>query len=70
MTRAAVKRRRVTPRQVLGVASLGAVLAFVDATIVNVAFPDIRADFPDTSLASGREAARQALEQAPEQLFA
>ncbi len=36
-----VTRRTVTPRQVLGVASLGAVLAFVDATIVNVAFPDI-----------------------------
>ena len=51
MTRAVVSRRRVTPRQVLGVASLGAVLAFVDATIVNVAFPDIRADFPDTDLA-------------------
>jgi hypothetical protein len=31
---------------VLGVASLGAVLAFVDATNVNVAFADIRADFP------------------------
>ncbi len=32
-------------------ASLGAALAFIDATIVNVAFPDIRASFPDTSLA-------------------
>jgi len=27
------------------------VLAFVDATIVNVAFPDIRRDFDDASLA-------------------
>ena len=50
MTREVAKRRRVTPRQVLGVASLGAVLAFVDATIVNVAFPDIREDFGEASL--------------------
>jgi EmrB/QacA subfamily drug resistance transporter len=50
MTREVAQRRRVTPRQVLGVASLGAVLAFVDATIVNVAFPDIRSDFPEASL--------------------
>jgi EmrB/QacA subfamily drug resistance transporter len=50
MTREVVERRRVTPRQVLGVASLGAVLAFVDATIVNVAFPDIASDFEDASL--------------------
>jgi NTE family protein len=49
---APIARRTVTPRQVLGVASLGAVLAFVDATIVNVAFPDIARDFEDTSLAS------------------
>ena len=47
-----VVRRTVTPRQVLGVASLGAVLAFVDATIVNVAFPDIARDFENTSLAT------------------
>src|SRR5215217_962665 len=51
MSRAVVSRRRVTPNQVLAVASLGAVLAFVDATIVNVAFPDIRKDFADTDLA-------------------
>jgi EmrB/QacA subfamily drug resistance transporter len=50
MSRTVVQRRRVTPRQVLAVASLGAVLAFVDATIVNVAFPDIRADFDDAGL--------------------
>ena len=47
-----ITRRTVTPRQVLGVASLGAVLAFVDATIVNVAFPDIASDFEGTSLAT------------------
>jgi NTE family protein len=39
-----------SPRSVLSVAALGAVLAFIDATIVNVAFPDIRASFPDASL--------------------
>jgi NTE family protein len=49
--RQVVVRRTVTPRQVLGVASLGAALAFVDATIVNVAFPDIRADFEGATLA-------------------
>lgn len=39
-----------SPRAVLGVSALGAVLAFVDATIVNVAFPDIRESFPGTGL--------------------
>jgi EmrB/QacA subfamily drug resistance transporter len=48
--RAVPVRRRVEPRTVLLVASLGAALAFVDATIVNVAFPDIRESFPDASL--------------------
>jgi NTE family protein len=52
VTREVVTRRRVTPRQVLGVASLGAALAFVDATIVNVAFPDIREDFDGAGLAA------------------
>ena len=54
MTRASepITRRIVTPRHVLAVACLGAVLAFVDATIVNVAFPDIRADFEGASLAT------------------
>ena len=43
--------RRVASRSaVLGVASLGVVLAFVDATIVNVAFPDIREDFDNAGL--------------------
>jgi hypothetical protein len=34
---------------VLAVASLGAAVAFVDATIVNIAFPDIARSFPGTS---------------------
>ena len=32
------------------VASFGAFLAFLDATIVNVAFPSIRESFPDASI--------------------
>jgi EmrB/QacA subfamily drug resistance transporter len=37
--------------KVLVVASTGAFIAFLDATIVNIAFPDIRRSFPDVSLA-------------------
>ncbi|MCA1682528.1 MAG: MFS transporter, partial [Actinobacteria bacterium] len=47
---AASARRISSPGTVLAVASLGVVLAFVDATIVNVAFPDIRSDFTGSSL--------------------
>jgi EmrB/QacA subfamily drug resistance transporter len=43
-------KRRVAPGRVLAVAAAGAGLAFVDATIVNVAFPDMQADFAGTSL--------------------
>ena len=50
--RRVVTRREVAPRTVLAIASLGAGLAFVDATIVNVAFPDIREDFEGSTLAS------------------
>ena len=39
-------RRRPSPRTVLAIASLGGVIAFVDATIVNIAFPDITRSFP------------------------
>jgi EmrB/QacA subfamily drug resistance transporter len=42
--------RRVAPGRVLAVAAAGAGLAFVDATIVNVAFPDMQADFAGSSL--------------------
>ena len=34
-------RRRPSPRTVLAIASLGGAVAFVDATIVNIAFQDI-----------------------------
>jgi NTE family protein len=41
---------RVAPTKVLLVACFGAFLAFLDATIVNVAFPSIRESFPDASI--------------------
>jgi EmrB/QacA subfamily drug resistance transporter len=37
--------------QVLLVTSVGVFMTFLDVTIVNIAFPDIRASFPDDSLA-------------------
>lgn len=44
------QRRVPTPRRVLAISSLGVFVAFVDATIVNIAFPDIQDSFPETSL--------------------
>ena len=38
--------------QVLLVISVAVFMTFLDVTIVNIAFPDIRASFPDSSLAS------------------
>ena len=52
----AIERRdvrvRAVPasRSVLGIASLGFFLAFLDATIVNIAFPDVARSFPETSI--------------------
>src|SRR5262252_7451202 len=45
-------RRRPSPQTVLAVASLGAAVAFVDATIVNIAFPNIARSFPGTSIST------------------
>src|SRR5690242_2584877 len=45
-------RTRVAPRTVLAIASLGAAVAFVDATIVNIAFPNIARSFKGTSIQS------------------
>lgn len=45
-----LRRNAPSPRTVLAVASLGGFMAFVDATIVNVAFPDIHTSFPETSI--------------------
>jgi NTE family protein len=50
--RVVMTRRVSSPGRVLSVASLGAVLAFIDATIVNVAFPDIRRSFPEADFAN------------------
>ena len=45
-------RRKPAPRTVLAIASLGGAVAFVDATIVNIAFPDIARSFPGTSISA------------------
>ncbi len=49
---AARPKGRVPHRTVLLVASFGAFLAFLDATIVNVAFPSIQRSFPESSISS------------------
>lgn len=45
-------RNAPAPRTVLAIASLGAAVAFIDATIVNIAFPNIRESFRGTSISS------------------
>ena len=45
-------RRRPSPRTVLAIASLGGAVAFIDATIVNIALPDIARSFPGTSIST------------------
>ncbi|TAM85718.1 MAG: DHA2 family efflux MFS transporter permease subunit [Jatrophihabitans sp.] len=45
-------RRQPKPAAVLAVAGFGAFLAFLDSTVVNVAFPSIRASFPGSSLST------------------
>ena len=45
-----VRLERTAPARVLAVAAFGAFLAFLDATVVNVAFPDIRASFDHNSV--------------------
>ena len=45
-------RRGPSPQTVLAIASLGAAVAFVDATIVNIALPNIRQSFTGTSISS------------------
>jgi NTE family protein len=47
---AATQSARVPASRVLLVSAFGAFLAFLDATIVNVAFPSIRESFPGTSI--------------------
>src|SRR5215471_5506696 len=45
-------RLKPSPRTVLAIASLGCAVAFIDATIVNIAFPDIERSFPGASLST------------------
>ncbi|MGB7817455.1 MAG: DHA2 family efflux MFS transporter permease subunit [Ornithinibacter sp.] len=47
---AALPTARIPASRVLLVACFGAFLAFLDATIVNVAFPSIRESFPDSTI--------------------
>ncbi|HEX6586655.1 MAG TPA: DHA2 family efflux MFS transporter permease subunit [Solirubrobacterales bacterium] len=47
---ALTRRRAPAPTTVLAVSSLGTFMAFVDATIVNIAFPDIGESFPETDI--------------------
>jgi EmrB/QacA subfamily drug resistance transporter len=49
---APVPHRGPSPRTVLAIASLGASVAFVDATIVNIAFPNIAHSFRGTPISS------------------
>ncbi|MCW3030708.1 MAG: rane protein, partial [Solirubrobacterales bacterium] len=52
-TKQPTRRRRVAaPRAVLAVAVLGSFMAFVDATIVNIAVPNIAHDFSGSRLSS------------------
>ena len=44
--------RRPSPRTVLAIASLGGAVAFIDATIVNIALPNIAHSFPGTSIST------------------
>src|SRR5215212_5963019 len=46
------RRRAPAPSTVLAVSSLGVFMAFVDATIVNIAFPNIAQSFPETGISS------------------
>ena len=46
------QRRAVAPRTVLLIAMLGVSMAFLDNTIVTIAFPNLQESFPDSSLSS------------------
>jgi len=52
LARARRVRHRPSPRTALAIASLGSAVAFVDITIVNIAFPDIARSFPGASLST------------------
>jgi NTE family protein len=46
------RRRAVAPRTVLLVAMVGVFMAFLDNTIVTIAFPNLQRSFPDSTLGS------------------
>src|SRR5271163_4695531 len=46
------QRRAPSSNAVLVIAAFGAFLAFLDSTIVNVAFPSIRASFPHSTIST------------------
>jgi NTE family protein len=46
----ATARRVTAPRSVLAVAGLGSGLAFLDASIINIAFPDLQRSFPESDI--------------------
>src|SRR5215217_3040329 len=50
--RVAVRRHEPRPLTVLAISSLGVFVAFVDATIVNIAFPDIQRSFPEAGIST------------------
>ena len=47
-----VQRRSYVPMAAIGVAAFGAFLAFLDSTVVNVAFPDIQSSFPHATIST------------------
>ena len=47
-----MQRRMPPPRRVLAISSLGVFIAFIDATIVNIAFPDIPRSFPEAGIST------------------
>ena len=47
-----MRRRGPSQRTVLAIASLGCAMAFIDATVVNIAFPNIEQSFKGTSLST------------------
>jgi NTE family protein len=51
-TRSSSRHRGPQPRAVLAIAALGSAVAFVDATIVNIAFPDIAKSFDGVPVSS------------------
>ena len=49
---AVTRRQMPSPRRVFAISSLGVFVAFVDATIVNIAFPDIQRSFPEAGIST------------------